>query len=81
VATASEERWAGRSTTVASWEREGMGVKVMSRQKQKGLRVALGSLSKPGEVSLGGQNLLLLIKVLRFRVKVHYECFLKGTKK
>jgi hypothetical protein len=59
-----------------------MGVKVPSRQKQKGVRVALGSLSKPEEVSLGEHNLMLPTKVLRFQVEVrvlHCAFFLQGT--
>jgi hypothetical protein len=68
VATASEERWAGRSTTATSWEREWMGMKVPSCQKLKGVRVALGSLSKPEEISLDWHNLMLPVKKIRFQV-------------
>jgi hypothetical protein len=61
-----------RSTIAASWEREGMGVKVPSRQKQKGMRVALGFHSKPEEVPLDEQNLMLpLDSILRSAFFLH----------
>jgi hypothetical protein len=50
-------------------------VKVPARQKQKGVWVALGSLLKPEEVPLGGQNLMLPLKKIRFQVEVLHCTF------